>query len=58
MVDKEKQYKRQSKWRAETKEQVVIYLPKGTRDKWKAKAEKAGKSLNEYIKEKVEKESD
>lgn len=35
---------------------IQIRTPKGTKDRWKAEAEKRGKSLNQFISDSVEKE--
>lgn len=53
MVDKEKQIKRQDNWIRENKERLSLVLPKGTKDAWKDKAAAAGKSLTEYLIDKI-----
>ena len=52
-IDKDKQYKRQDSWVRENKDRLQIYLPKGLKDELKAKAAAEGKSLNEWIIERV-----
>lgn len=53
MIDKQKQYKRQRAWEKENYERIALNVPKGTREKWKASAKAEGKSLTEWIVEKV-----
>lgn len=53
MIDKEKQYKRQQAWEKENYERIALNVPKGTREKWKSLAAAEGKSLTEWIIERV-----
>ena len=48
-IDKEKQFKRQDAWKKENRERLGLTLPKGTKEKWQAKADAEGISLTEYI---------
>lgn len=52
-IDREKQFKRQQAWEKENYERIALNVPKGTRDKWKALAAAEGKSLTEWIIERV-----
>lgn len=45
-----------AKYKAQNYEQIKIDVKKGTRDEWKAAAEKAGKSLAQFIVDAVEHE--
>lgn len=44
---------RASKTYIESLDQIMIRAPKGSRERWKAEAEKRGKSVNQYIIDKV-----
>ena len=46
------------KYLKEKTDDVRIRVPKGTKDRWRAKAEAAGKSLQRYIIDAVEKAPD
>lgn len=49
MIDKEKQYKRQQAWEKENYERISLNVPKGTKEKLKLKAQAEGKSLTQWI---------
>jgi len=53
MIDKQKQYNRQRKWEKENYERIALNVPKGTREAWKEQAEAEGKSLTQFIIDKV-----
>lgn len=50
------QIKATIKYQQEHYEQISIREPKGTRDEWKAAAEKCGKSLAQFIADAVQHE--
>lgn len=52
-VDKDKQYRRQRNWEKANYDRVALNVPKGLRDKWKEQATAEGKSLTEWIIERV-----
>lgn len=47
------QMKANAKYQQEHYEQIAIRVPKGTRDEWKAAAEKYGESLAQFIADSV-----
>lgn len=53
MIDKDKQYKRQQAWEKENYERISLNVPKGTKEKLKQKATSEGKSLTEWIMDKI-----
>lgn len=53
MVDKEKQIKRQNEWKSSL-DRIEIYLPKGTKDKWKKAAAESNMTLTEWIAKKCQ----
>ena len=55
-IDTEKQFKRQSEWVRENRDRIQVYLPKGLKEQLKAKATAEGKSLNEWIVNKLTEE--
>lgn len=42
------------KYRAKAYDRIELQVPKGTRDRWRALAEREGKSLTAYIVSRVE----
>lgn len=56
MAVPESRLRANAKYIAKTYEQISIREPKGTRDAWKAAAEKSGKSLAQFIADAVEHE--
>ena len=54
----EAQKRAAAKYQAEKTESLQLRLPKGTKERWRAKAEAAGKSLQRYIIDAVEKAPD
>lgn len=53
MIDKEKQYKRQNEWRRKNLDRIALEVPKGMKDRLKEQAKAEGKSLNEYLNERI-----
>lgn len=51
------QIRAKDKYRAKTYDRIELQVPKGTRDRWRALAEREGKSLTAYIVSRVESES-
>jgi predicted HicB family RNase H-like nuclease len=47
--------KAKNKWNAANYDRIVVSVPKGSKDKIKSKAAAAGKSLNKYILDLLEK---
>lgn len=54
MEDKEKRNKRNYKWTVENRDRINLYVPKGTKDRWMYRAERDGKTLSQWIVDKVE----
>lgn len=52
-MNPKKQYCRQNAWKAENRDRIELVVPKGTKDKWKDQAHAEGKSLNEWLIEKI-----
>lgn len=50
----EAQNRAKTKYRTKAYDQINIQVPKGTRDRWRALAEREGKSLTAYIVSRVE----
>ena len=48
--------KAKNKWNAANYDRIVVSVPKGSKDKIKSKAAAAGKSVNKYILDFLEKE--
>lgn len=52
----EAQKRATAKYHTENLDDIRLRVPKGTKDRWRAKAEEAGKSLTRFIIDAVEKE--
>lgn len=52
----EAQKRASAKYQAEKTDDIRVRVPKGTKDRWRAKAEAQGKSLQRFIIDAVEKE--
>jgi predicted HicB family RNase H-like nuclease len=52
----EAQKRASAKYQAEKTDDIRVRVPKGTKDRWRAKAEAQGKSLQRLIIDAVEKE--
>lgn len=52
-LDKPKQYKRISEWKRQNIDRIALEVSKGLKEEWREKAKAEGKSLNEWIIEKV-----
>lgn len=48
------QIRAKDKYRAKAYDRIELQVPKGTRDRWRALAEREGKSLTAYIVSRVE----
>jgi len=46
--------KKIEKWKQEYKEHINLSVPKGTKERWRAAAEKAGMSMTAFVLEAVE----
>ena len=57
MASKERyngQYKKQKQWTSKNRDDIHLVVPKGTRERWKTKADKVGKSLTQYVYDTIE----
>lgn len=52
-IDMEKRIKRQNEWIKDKMDRIYLVVSKGVKDEWKSKAAAEGKSLNEWIIERV-----
>ena len=53
-IDIEKRNKRQNAWIKENADRINFMMPKGTKDRIKAAAEKLGQKPSEFIREAIE----
>lgn len=52
--DIEKRNKRHQEWVKNNRDRINLYIPKGTKEKWLSQAENDGKTLCQWIVDKVE----
>lgn len=54
MIDKDRRNQRQRQWLKDNRDHIDIFAPKGLKEKWKAEAEREGKTLSVWVVDKIE----